>query len=400
MRRYLVAVTASLFLLAGMLGASAAQSGSLDPTFSGDGIARNTTSSFSTVQIDAQDRVIVGGRDAKAGIVLRYKANGALDPTWKPYHLNPGYGAITGIAIVGTKTLVSTTGNGSKKAGYLIRLNADGRRDQTFGAEGVASGMGCWRCGLSDVGVATSGDIFASSTRGGFGESFARGYVVKVSPDGKVETGLGCPPDPSESCGSTNAIAVTPNYVYVAGDAWDEDYNEGAVVGRFTLNGTLDTSYGIDGYAWIMAGSNSTITATDVAVSPKTGVANVILSDCPRSTLVCTYSVARFTARGVPDPTFVGKVNFGHGVRNSIPSSITMQSGKVVVAGLDTACNNAAGSCFGIERLTSTGTSDTTFAGTGRVSTPGAPSSIGPGIRIFDQRIVLAGGQYIARYAG
>ena len=251
--------------------------------------------------------MIVGGSDAKAGIVLRYKANGTLDPSWKPYHLNPGYGAITGIAIVGTKTLVSTTGNGSKKAGYLIRLNADGRRDQTFGVGGIASGMGCWRCGLSDVGVAPSGVIFASSTSGGIGESAARGYVVMVSPDGKVEEGLGCP-DPSEMCGSTNAITVSPSYAYVAGDAWDEDYNEGAVVGRFTLNGTLDTSYGIDGYAWIMAGPDSSITATDVAVSPKTGEATVILSDCPRTTFICTYSVERFTASGVPDPTFDGKV--------------------------------------------------------------------------------------------
>ena len=161
------------------------------------GSRRNTTSSFSTVQIDAQNRVIVGGRDAKAGIVFRYKASGTLDSSWKPYHLNPGYGAITGIAIVGTKTLVSATGNGSKKAGYLIRLNADGRRDQTFGVDGIASGMGCWRCGRAMSGShppATSSPARRAAESGSRRTRLRRHGVTRWQ--GRNRAGLS--PDPSE----------------------------------------------------------------------------------------------------------------------------------------------------------------------------------------------------------
>ena len=400
-----IGIAALLVLLTSSGVAYAAPAGTLDKSFSGDGIVNSALLSNSTpaqVQVDPQNRVIVSGYNASknAYVVLRYKANGVLDPSWKPYYLNSGYGRVTSIVIDGTRTLLSATGNGSIKAGYLIRLNADGRLDKTFGNQGVAAHRGCWRCGLSDVGISASGDIFATSTAGGYGESYSRGEFVKVSPDGLSQNSWDCPPDPSDECGTTTALTVSPSYVYVAGQGVDDDYVAGAVVGRYLLSGARDTSYGVDGFAWLSNGSDHDLEAIDVAVSPGTGKATVLGTDCTHyPDYSCHSFVARFTAAGFPDPTFEGQVNFGDGVGSSVPFALAMQSGNVVVVGADTNCNNTATTCFGIERLTDTGALDTTFNGTGFVHTAKAPAEA-TGVRIFSAKMIVAGGQYVARYQG
>ena len=135
-------VDALLLLLATPGAAQAVPAGSLDPTFSHDGIASSALlSAAGAVQVDAQNRVTVGGYNATkhAGVVLRYKADGTLDPTWKPYYLHAGYGTISGIAFAGTRTVIGTTGLGNHQGGRLIRLNANGSLDSTFGVKGVVA---------------------------------------------------------------------------------------------------------------------------------------------------------------------------------------------------------------------------------------------------------------------
>lgn len=71
----------------------------------------------------------------------------------------------------------------------------------------------------------------------------------------------------------------------------------------------------------------------------------------------------------------------------------------MLIVGADTDCNGQAVACFGVERLTSTGALDLTLAGTGYVHTIKAPASASD-VRVFNTKIIVAGGQYVARYQG
>jgi uncharacterized delta-60 repeat protein len=400
MRRLLILATA-LLLAARMGAAQAVPIGSLDPTFSKDGIVQLTSGSLADrVQVDAQNRVIAAGSDANGRVVLRYKANGALDATWKKYHLQPGYGAITGLVLDGSKVLISTDGIGTNKGGRLIRLNSNGTLDSSFGVGGVMVNPDsfCNRCGLNDVGVTGNGVIFATAADGGTGEGNVEGTLIKVSADGLTTTAVDCPPNINSDagCGATHALTVTPSYVYVAGAGADDAHPDGAtLVARYSLNGALDTSYGTGGYAWLNDDAYRS-SLVDIAVAPSTDEATVIGTDCD-SSFLCTSFVTRLDAVGDADSSFHGTVNFG-GPGPFAANALALQSGGVVIVG-SASCNNASVECFGVERLTSTGALDTNFAGTGYVHTAKAPAAASS-VRIFNTKIVVAGGQYIARYQG
>ena len=114
--------------------------------------------------------------------------------------------------------------------------------------------------------------------------------------------------------------------------------------------------------------------------------------------------VARFTPAGTLDAGFAGNVYFGDdaggGSSDSYPFGVALQGGKTVIVGIDDYCDDGQdGYCFGVERLTSTGARDTTFAGTGYTHTADAPGQAAD-VRVAHGKIVVSGGQYVVRYLG
>jgi len=106
-----VLALACLLPLASTVTARASTPGTLDKTFSGDGVASNSLlSNFSNtfVQVDSADRVLVGGFNANLGkgLVVRYEADGTLDSTWGKRYMPNSSGGLAGLALVGTKTMV------------------------------------------------------------------------------------------------------------------------------------------------------------------------------------------------------------------------------------------------------------------------------------------------------
>jgi uncharacterized delta-60 repeat protein len=400
---------ACVILFTALIAAPAAHAvpvGALDPTFSGDGIVQLASGSVARlVQVDQQSRVIIAGLDGSmnAWVVRRYKANGSIDATWKTYRLLPGYGRITGLALWGTKTIVSTYGVNTSNGGRLIRLNANGTLDTTFGTKGVvADTPSCDRCGFIDMAVADDGSIWGLGPTGGTGEGGVGGGIDIFSPTGKYLASNWFPTADYVG-GATLAVTISHDYAYVVGEESgpDPDYTFHAAVGRFFLDGTLDTSYGHNGFAWIVNGADvdnrlDDQTVTDVAVRPSTGQITVIGGDCVRGAGYCSPFIRQLTNAGFLETGFRATTNFGNG--QGTATAVTLKSGGVVIAG-QAACQGGTVACFGVERVTSTGALDTTFAGTGYVHTlkaPAAPSSV----RVFNTKIVVAGGQYVARYQG
>ena len=401
MKRRLALLGTLALALCVPFGTARAAPGDLDITFGGDGIVKSGVMAPATVffqvshadtsvQVDDRDRILLGGfsPSAKGPVVVRYSADGAVDPVWGKRFL-PGTGRVVGLAVVGRKVLVGVQG------GQIARLNANGSLDRTFGDAGVVdTGIS-----LVDMGVDPHGRTYAAGNAG----------LAKVSPSGSSFKITSICLGGGGVCGQVTALAVSTTKVYVAGSAlpsaspdWDS-----AIVGRYLPSGSLDASYGSGGYAWLdhaAATQHDASTATDVAVAATSGRVSMVGEICRD---YCDHDgsfVARFTAAGTLDAGFDGNVYFGDdaggGSSDSYPFGVALQNGKTVIVGIDDYCDDGLhGYCFGVERLTSTGARDTTFAGTGYTHTAGAPGQA-TDVRVAHGKIVVSGGQYVVRYLG
>ena len=114
---------------------------------------------------------------------------------------------------------------------------------------------------------------------------------------------------------------------------------------------------------------------------------------------------AHFTAKG--DLAWSDEASFGDCGGSCIhssayPSGVALQSGKIVIAGFDNGEDrkSATGLCFGLERLNADGSIDSTFAGGVVLTKTPIGNWMDIDLRIFNTKIVLTGGSYVARYQG
>lgn len=139
---------------------------------------------------------------------------------------------------------------------------------------------------------------------------------------------------------------------------------------RYNLDGTIDTSFGTNGYVGdaefgqTFAGGISSI---DMVVLPD----NKILLLVRKNLNAANNYIVRLTANGVLDNTFngTGYINFGIGLGQYYDWAITMQlqpDGKILVGGKSEA---PLGEYYTLVRLNSNGTFDTTFGTNGKVYT-------------------------------
>jgi uncharacterized delta-60 repeat protein len=329
--------------------------GTLDTTFNSTGkvVSAVSADGFS-VCVQADGKILIAGfaaTDAHNFIVQRYNTNGSLDITFN------GTGTVlTGVGS-GTKydgarsmspqadgkivVAGSSLENGSQDFA-VMRYNADGSLDTSFNGTGKV---------LTDLGT-SSGD-FANS--------------VKVQADGKiVVVGASTPSNVTLMNGSVFDIAVV----------------------RYNTDGSLDTSFNATGKLTTDLGSNSNDNAYSAALQSdgKILVGGYSGSD---------FAVVRYNSDGSLDTGFngTGKVvtDFAGGSFDSGASIALQANGKIVVAGT----TNTSGGLdeFAVARYNADGSLDTSFNGTGKVSTGvAALNGDGTGVTVQgDGKIVVAG---------
>jgi uncharacterized delta-60 repeat protein len=327
---WVVALALSLLLFNIALAAS----GDLDITFSGDGkvttdVNPNRYDGAWALAIQPSDgKIIVAGDSYVPSTathdiaVTRYKTNGSLDTTFSgdgKVVTNLG-GFDQGLDIVvqaNGKIVVSGQRCNSTVTvcdASLVRYNANGALDNTFSGDGKV-----W-------------------TDFGGGDNGAIGGLV-VQSNGKI---------------------VIAGYMY---NGSDYDF----AVYRYNANGTLDTTFSSDGLVNIAFGSGRNDYSYELILQSG-GKIVMAGTTCDASDANCDFAIARLTSAGALDTTFSGDgkqtTNFG---ASDTASSIAMQSdGKIVLAGnKDTATKDY----FALARYTTTGKLDTTFNGTGKVTT-------------------------------
>jgi uncharacterized delta-60 repeat protein len=273
----------------------------------------------------------------------------------------------------------------------IVRYNADGSLDTSFGSGGVVSLATAstvpYQVGSDSVAIQPDGKIVAATnattykytpptkkTPASYTETSSSMMVLRLNADGSLDTSFGnggeavvsIPNAPFEVSGGV--AILSGGQIVVAGSNQGTYAGPEFVVARLTSSGALDTTFGPNGQGY-----------NDVSVSPgnnsqQDGV-NALGVDASGNILVGGYSsnasgsaysfqVARYTPAGLLDTSFANQGVFdlanAHGARGV--DGIAVQPDGHIILGLAALPTPAKP---GVLRLNSDGSIDTSFGSNG-----------------------------------
>lgn len=333
--------TPSILVLALLVFDSAAQPGSIDPTFNefdpgfgyGDGVAP-ANSAVRVVVVQPDGKVLVGGdftryNSAVAFGLCRTLDHGALDPTF----VTPVAGIVNAVQPLGDGSMIvgGDFDLGGDPPYDLVRLQSDGTEDAAFNT------VGAWGSAFGSAGV----------------------NAIVEQPDGKILL-----------------AGLFENY---------DSYTEADNIVRLEANGALDSSFD-NGQGADAAGGNSAIRA--MALQPDGKI--LIAGDFTWYDGTDRFHIARLNSDGTLDPTF----DPGTGTDATIHALRVLPSGKILIGGEFTSVNGTSRNH--IARLLADGSLDTTFdpgSGAEGDALAGTNGTI-HGIAVRTDGTVLIGGDF------
>ena len=381
--------------------------GDLDPTFGDPG--RVTTPIGTSddegygVALQSDGRIVVAGYSSNGSdcdfAVLRYNSNGSLDVSFggagkvtTPIGSSDDEGCAVALQSDGKIVVAGDSSNGSDLDFAVVRYNTNGSLDTSFGGTGkVTTSVGFSDdYGLS-VAIQTDGKIVvAGSSDNGSNYDFA---VVRYNTNGSLDTTFGATGKVTTPVGSSDdygmSIAIqSDGKIVVAGSSYNGSSYDFAVV-RYNTNGSLDTSFGGTGKLTTSVGSFDD-EGYGVAIQSN-GKIVVVGASSPHGS-DADFAVVRYNTNGSLDTSFggTGKVTTPIGPANAYGECIAIQSDGRILAVGETDYD------FALVRYNDDGSLDTSFGGTGKVTTSiGSFDSEGYGVAIeSDGKIVAAGSSY------
>jgi uncharacterized delta-60 repeat protein len=331
--------------------------GSRDPAFGTNGIAQvdffGDTDRAKDIVVQTDGKLVVSGyagtpNGTRDIAVARFNADGTLDQEF-------GEGGKATTEIQGSqedaRSMVlqpdgklvlggSITDSVGISRQMLIRLNADGTLDSTFGVGGrsvleLAGNDTAW---IDDIAVAPDGKLVA------LGSAMVAGHmsisVVRMLPNGAIDATFGTGGTVTIDFGSTVvglAIAIeSDSKVVIAGTEFPDQGGSNAALVRLDANGSLDSGFGNGGIATARFDGDSTLSA--LALEP----GGKIVATGSRSTSGAEMDliVTRFAADGSIDASFGNAgfdiADFGRGQIEPFSQGdavILQADGKVVAVG-------------------------------------------------------------------
>lgn len=278
--------------------------GSLDTTFGAGGkvtTAISTSASADSffhyadtataVVIQPDGKILVGGKTSNGSkldfALVRYNANGTLDTTFGAggkvvTAIGPGNDDLNGMALQtviegGTPTIkivvAGSVYSGTSTDFALARYNLNGSLDTTFGAGGkVITAISPSRDTANDLVIQPDGKIVLAGTSGGSGDftlaryfgsdtTISNGSDTTISKAGSLDptfgaSGIATAVSPSHESG--NAVALqTDGSLIIAGSRTDGANKQDTALARFHAEGTLDTTFGTEGFVVRSFGSGN-----------------------------------------------------------------------------------------------------------------------------------------------
>lgn len=381
----------------------AAVGGDLDLSFSGDGKAFDGLSGSYTgedVALQEDGKLVVAGAISGDAAVLRFKPDGTLDTTFSGdgvVRTDFGTSAthIEAVAIQpdGKIVIVGRTAVPNEADGWSIaiaRYTSSGSLDTTFRGDGKSNIDLGWDEEAHGVAIQSDGKIVV------VGEdhvSFDDDFLVlrfttlgaldsSFSGDGKVTTGFG-----GDNDGARDVAIQSDGKIVVAGRTDADGASEGDfAVARYTSGGSLDGSFNIDGKASTGFGVNDGGLSVAIQADGK-----VVVGGWSGTFPSRDFALARYTTAGFPDDSFDGDGKRTNGMGgDDLLQDLTIQpDGRIVAAGT---VHYSADNKFGVARYNSGGSLNTSFGGNGIVITNLGRNDGAHGVVVQDDgKVVVAG---------
>lgn len=398
-------LTFILFFFVGLLTQSFAQPGSIDQTFGTDGILVNDLGNFgdqvNDIIIQNDEKIVLGGYaqssfTASDFALIRYNVDGSLDNTFGTDGIvitpidNRSQG--TALAIQNDEKII--LGGFSKWFINVARYNSDGTLDTAFGTDGKVitdlDGYYSERC--QSVVIQSDGKIVI----GGYGQHFSNDtsyfILVRYNEDGTLDTTFGIDGKVIGTNGEGNSIAIQSDGKILIGGT----YNWSFVIERYNPDGSLDNTFGLDGKVNTIFGTTSEANSLVLQNDEK-----ILMGGYSRNGFDnANFAVARYNTDGSLDSTFGtgGKANIAFENVSVVHSLVIQPNGKILMGGFtDTGINLPSTPNFALARLNTNGVVDNTFGSDGKVISPiGVSYSVGHSLDIHSNgKIVLGGYAYI-----
>jgi len=328
--RWLAVACAVGAVFAGMPSAIAAP-GDLDHSFNGTG-QRSTVLGPSGTFDEAHAVVMQGQKIVAAGVtgpsdftdgdmaIVRYTRGGKLDTTFSgdgKFVLDVGgeFDDLWDVAALANGRLLAvgtSTANG-KQFFAVIRLQANGQLDHSFGAgdgqvflsfgQGDSFGLGLTVlpsgkflvCGVHVTGPSSSRMALARFLPGGgLDNSFGGG-------DGRVTTGF---PHDLTRTSASGMVVMADGRILLVGGTGPDSVNTDLTLARYRPDGTLDPTFSGDGRVKKnLSPDHFGDTGTGIALA---GDGKVVVGAYVQTSGNRRFGVARFKENGASDPTFGG----------------------------------------------------------------------------------------------
>ena len=361
----------------------ASNPGDLDTTFGDTGIVitdvNNASNEGKGIVIQPDGKIIVGGSSSVGFTMVRYNANGSLDPTFGTngivtYSPTPYGESVDAIALQLDGKIVTAGSNNFPPDGIsrfiVVRFNSDGTVDQSFGTNGLATAsLASFAQFVRTLVVQSDGKIVVGGDAretGGDGQfALARFDTTGVldttfDGDGKVITIF-----PGSGGSAIFAIKVQGDgKIVAAGTAgFASTFGDFAAV-RYNTDGSLDSSFGTAGKISTHFLNNDQ--ARDVVIQPD---GRIVLGGTSNNDF--DFALARYDRNGTLDASFGngGKVVLTIGSSGSHISGLASQPDEKLVA------MGASDRGVTVVRFNSNGAVDLSFGTSGIVFTRISPGS-------------------------
>jgi uncharacterized delta-60 repeat protein len=278
------------------------------------------------------------------------------------------------IVVAGTTTI---GGNGYPVHNWaLMRYQANGSLDPTFGANGK---LNLDFAGADDeitgLAIQSDGKILAAGFAHGYDDNFA---FARFLPNGLLDTTFGGDGKVMFSLfGNDHVSAISlqsdGKLVFTGSSFSTSDYVVHFVVGRLNTNGTLDHTFDSDGIVTTDFGSTSSAPWGVLAQTD----GKIVACGWNLSTVTdYDFVLARYNANGSLDNSFDGNGKLStdfNGRGDAAYKIVRTVAGKYVVAGTSYNENIPGGFELALARYNANGALDTTFSGDGKLATDVLP---------------------------
>jgi uncharacterized delta-60 repeat protein len=322
--------------------------GNLDSSFGINGnviIDIDSTQDFyiHAIAIQPDGKIVLGGLQFNDDAYLvRYKTNGQVDSTFGTNghvvtNLGASYDEILSLAIQQDGKIIE--GGSANPMGSLIRYNTDGSIDNAF-ANGLKSTLE-----IVDLKITSDGKIITTSYGEAPSDTTESLYfqVRRYLSNGTIDATFGDHGDVYfdflNNSSKPRAVALLKNNdIIIAGAAYTQTGASVCALAKVKSNGTLDSSFGINGKVTTNLDASYSILANSVFIQND---GKIIITTGERNG-TANFKIARFQANGLLDSAFGS--NKGYSILNlhssdpletdEVNPAAIQKDGKVVIVGV------------------------------------------------------------------